>query len=81
MYSTTLQTVSTASDAARAEIDADVVRKLKAGATRDIGMGGATLAEHAIRAGLVDEYHLLIAPIIAGSGKPYLPGRVRVKSN
>ena len=42
-------------------------------------MGGAALAAQAIRAGLVDEYHLLIAPIIAGGGKPYLPGNVALK--
>ena len=58
---------------------ADVVRELKAGATRDLAVGGPTLAAHAIRAGLVDEYHLLIAPIIAGGGNPYLPGKVSVK--
>ena len=29
--------------------------------------------------GLVDEYHLLIALIIVGSGNPYLPGKVPVK--
>ena len=59
--------------------EAHVVRELKAGATREIGVGGAALAAHAIRAGLVDEYHLLVAPIIAGSGNPYLPGKVPVK--
>ena len=42
-------------------------------------MGGPALAAHAIRAGLVDEYHLLIALIIAGSGNPYLRGKVPVK--
>lgn len=26
-----------------------------------------------------DEYHLLIAPIIAGSDNPYLPGKIPVK--
>jgi dihydrofolate reductase len=41
-------------------------------------VGGPALAAHAIRAGLVDEYHLLIAPIIAGGGNPYLPGKVPV---
>lgn len=79
VYSTTLQTVSTANTRLERKFDADVVRELKAGATRDVGVGGPELAAHAIRAGLVDEYHLLIAPIIAGSGNPYLPGKVRVK--
>jgi dihydrofolate reductase len=42
-------------------------------------VGGPALAAHAIRAGLVDDYHLLVAPIIASSGNPYLPGKVPVK--
>ena len=50
--------------------EADIVRELKAGATREVAVGGPALAAHAIRAGLVDEYHLLVAPIIAGSGNP-----------
>ena len=79
VYSTTLQTVSTAKTRLERRFEADVVRELKAGATRDIAVGGPTLAAHAIRAGLVDEYDLLIAPIIAGGGNPYLPGKVKVK--
>jgi dihydrofolate reductase len=78
VYSTTLQTVSMARTRLERNFDADAVRKLKAGATRDLAIGGAALAAQAIRAGLVDEYHLLIAPIIAGGGNPYLPGKVRV---
>ncbi len=42
-------------------------------------MAGPSLAEHAIRAGLVDEYHVFVAPIIVGSGNPYLPEKVRVE--
>jgi dihydrofolate reductase len=79
VYSTTLQTVSTAKTRLERKFDADVVRKLKAGSTRDVGVGGPALAAHAIRAGLVDEYNLLIAPVIAGGGNPYLPGKVPVK--
>ncbi|MFO0982921.1 MAG: dihydrofolate reductase family protein [Planctomycetota bacterium] len=79
VYSTTLQTVSTAKTRLERRFEADVVRELKAGATRELAVGGPALAAHAIRAGLVDEYNLLIAPIIAGSGNPYLPGRVPVK--
>ena len=79
VYSGTLQTVSTANTRLERTFEAEAVRELKAGATRDVAVGGPTLAAHAIRAGLVDEYHLLIAPIIAGGGNPYLPDKVRVK--
>ena len=79
VYSTTLQTVSTGKTRLERRFEPDVVRRLKASATRDVAVGGPTLAGHAIRAGLVDEYHQFIAPIIVGGGKPYLPGNVHVK--
>ena len=79
VYSTTLQRITTAKTRLERRFEADVVQELKAGATRDLAMGGPTLAAHAIRAGLVDEYHLLIAPVIAGGGNPYLPGKISVK--
>ena len=79
VYSTTLRAVSTAKTRLERKFEADVVRELKAGATREVAVGGPALAAQAIRAGLVDEFHLLIAPIIAGGGNPYLPGEVSVK--
>src|SRR5688500_12924506 len=51
VYSTTLPTVSTAKTRLERKFDVDVVREFKATATRDIAMGGPTLASHAIRAG------------------------------
>jgi dihydrofolate reductase len=79
VYSTTLQTVAMANARLERKFDADVVKQLKAGAARNLSVGGPGLAAHAIRAGLVDEYHLLIAPVIAGGGNPCLPDNVRVK--
>ncbi|MFL6236442.1 MAG: dihydrofolate reductase family protein [Thermoanaerobaculia bacterium] len=79
VYSTALRTVSTAKTRLERKFEPDVVRELKARATREVAVGGPALAAHAIRAGLVDEYNLLIAPIIAGGGNPYLPGKVPVK--
>jgi dihydrofolate reductase len=79
VYSTTLPAVSAAKTRLERKFEADVIRELKTGATRDVGIGGPALAAHAIRAGLVDEYNLLIAPIIAGGGNPYLPDKVPVK--
>ncbi len=42
-------------------------------------MGGPALAAQAFRAGLVDEIHLFLAPIVVGGGKPALPDDVHVK--
>ena len=36
-------------------------------------IGGATLAAHAIHAGLVDEWHQFLTPIIVGGGTHFLP--------
>ena len=41
-------------------------------------IGGPELAGEAIRAGLVDEYHLFLAPVLVGGGKRALPDGVRV---
>jgi dihydrofolate reductase len=79
VYSTTLRSVSAAKTRLERTFEADAVRDLKAGATRDLAVAGPELAAHAIRAGLVDEYHLLVAPVIAGGGNPYLPDKVAVK--
>jgi dihydrofolate reductase len=52
---------------------------MKATAERDISVGGPALAAHAIKAGLVDEYHLFVNPIAVGGGTPYLPHDTRVE--
>ncbi len=39
----------------------------------DLDVGGATLASASIRRELVDEYRLLVHPVILGSGTPFLP--------
>jgi dihydrofolate reductase len=42
-------------------------------------MGGPDLAGQGIRAGLVHEIHLFVAPIVVGGGKRSLPSDVRLK--
>jgi dihydrofolate reductase len=79
VYSTTLQGVTTAKTRLERTFDADAVRALKAAATRDIAIGGSTLAAQAIRAGLVDEFDLIIAPVVAGGGTPYWPDGVPLR--
>jgi dihydrofolate reductase len=52
---------------------------MKAAASRDLSVGGAELAAQAIAAGLVDELHLFLTPILVGGGKRALPDGVRVE--
>jgi dihydrofolate reductase len=78
VYSRTLETVSSARTRIEREFDPEAVRKLKATAERDLLVGGPELAAEAIRAGLVDEYHLFLAPVVVGGGKRALPDGVRI---
>lgn len=70
VYSTTLGTVSTANTRLERHFDPDAVRQLKA--TRDLLVGGPKLAAQALKAGLVDECHLLIWPVVLAGGNPAL---------
>jgi dihydrofolate reductase len=79
VYSKTLEAVSTARTRIERDFDPEAVRKMKASATRDMIVGGADLAAQAFEAGLVDECHLFVAPIVVGSGKRSLPDGVRMK--
>jgi len=73
VYSTTLTTVSTARTRIERDFDPETVRDLKASAEADISVGGADLAAHAFRAGLVDECHLFVAPAVVGGGTRLFP--------
>src|SRR2546429_5351766 len=79
VYSRTLQTVSSARTRIEREFDPDAVRRLKQSSGADIAVGGAELAGQAIGAGLVDECHLFLCPIVVGGGKRALPDNVRAQ--
>jgi len=78
VYSKTLETVSSARTRIERDFDPEAVRQLKSSAGADITVGGPNLAAQAIKAGLVDECHLFLAPIVVGAGSPSLPDNVRV---
>jgi dihydrofolate reductase len=79
VYSKALQTVTSAKTRIERAFDPEAVRQLKATAARDLTVGGSELAAQAIEAGLVDEYHLFLVPVVVGGGKRSLPERnVRV---
>src|SRR3989454_8633894 len=79
VYSKTLESVSSVRTRIERDFDPEAVRQMKATAGRDITVGGPDLAAQAIKAGLVDECHLFVAPIVVGRGKQCLPDDVRLK--
>jgi dihydrofolate reductase len=79
VYSRTLQTPSSARTRIEREFDRDAIRRLKQSAGADIAIGGAELAGQAIGAGLVDECHLFLCPVVVGGGKRALPVRAQLE--
>jgi dihydrofolate reductase len=79
VYSKTLETASSARTLIERDFDPEAVRQMKASAESDISMGGPGLAAQAMRAGLVDELHLFLNPVVVGGGTPALPDDVRLQ--
>ena len=78
VYSTTLSAVSSEKTWREREFDPEAIQQLKAQAASDISIGGPHLAAAALRAGLVDECHLFLHPVVVGSGNHWLPPDVRI---
>ena len=57
----------------------DAIQRLKESSAADLSIGGADLAGQALNAGLVDECHLFIAPIMVGGGKQALPNDLQLR--
>ena len=78
VYSTILQEPSSARTRIERAFDPEAVRRMKAEATADLSVGGPDLAAQALRAGLVDELHLLLNPVVVGGGTAALPAGLRL---
>ncbi len=78
VYSRTLEKVSTRKTQLERSFDPGAIRQLKAAGEHDILIGGPELTAHAFRAGLIDECHLFVIPIIVGGGKSALPDNLRL---
>jgi dihydrofolate reductase len=72
VFSSTLDSVDFNSRLVRGDIGEELAR-LRKEFDGDMDVGGATLAASFIRRGLVDEYRLLVHPVVLGAGTPFLP--------
>jgi dihydrofolate reductase len=80
VYSRTLETVTSARTRIEREFDPEAVRRLKETSAAYITVGGPELAAEAIAAGLVDDCHPFVHPVLLGSGgKRALPDNVRAE--
>ena len=77
IFSSTLSDVKIANATLERSFDPANIRKLVAASDKDIDIGGPHLAVEAIKAGIIDEYHQIVAPVIVGSGNPWLPKDVK----
>jgi dihydrofolate reductase len=69
VFSKTLESVATAQTRLEREFNPEAIALMKRDAQHDLTVGGPELAGHALRAGLVDECHFFLSPVIVGGGK------------
>jgi dihydrofolate reductase len=79
VYSRTLEAAPTARTRIERNFDPEAVRQMKASAGQDMLIGGPNIAAQAFGAGLVDECHLFVTPVVVGGGKRFLPSDVRLE--
>jgi dihydrofolate reductase len=79
VFSAQLTELTTKRTRIERRFDPNAIRAFIETADRDISIGGAGLAAEAIRAGLVDEFHLLVFPLIVGGGTQFFPRDVDLK--
>jgi dihydrofolate reductase len=72
VFSKTLEKVEGNARLVRGGIEEEVAT-LKAQPGKDVAVGGAGLASSLTKLGLIDEYLLLVRPVVLGGGTPYFP--------
>jgi dihydrofolate reductase len=81
VFSTTLERVDWSSRLVRADPVGELGR-LRSEFDGELSVGGPTLASAFIRRGLVDEYRIVVHPVILGAGTPFFPaldGPIRLR--
>ncbi len=78
VFSRTLTSVSSEWTGIETAFDPGKIRETKQEADTPISIGGPHLAAEAIRAGLVDELRLIVAPVAIGDGNPAIARDLRL---
>jgi dihydrofolate reductase len=72
VFSTTLHSVDFNSRLVRGDVG-DELGRVRTEFQGDLEVGGANLASQFVRRGLVDEYQLMVHPVVLGAGTPFFP--------
>lgn len=72
VFSKTLEQVQGNARLFRGDIAAEIT-KLKQQPGKDLEVGGPNLASTFMQLGLIDEYRLVVHPVVLGSGTPFFP--------
>jgi dihydrofolate reductase len=79
VYSSSLESATTARTRLEREFDSMAVGEIKSTADSDLSVGGPGLAAEALRAGLIDELHQFVNPVLVGGGTGWLPEDIRLE--
>ena len=77
VFSTTLSAVQGNARLATGGLAAEIERWRAEPSEGEIAIGGATLAVEAAGLGLIDEYRVMVHPVLIGGGIPFFPRRER----
>jgi dihydrofolate reductase len=77
VFSTTLSAVQGNARLATGGLAEEIERLRAEPGEGDIAIGGATLAAEAAALDLIDEYRVMVYPVLVGGGIPYFPQRER----
>lgn len=79
VFSRTLEKPGTPKTRIERSFDPESIRKLKASWKSDLAIAGPTLAGEAMKAGLVDELHVIVVPVVVGGGTRSYPADAFLK--
>ncbi|WP_328946059.1 dihydrofolate reductase family protein [Streptomyces sp. NBC_00250] len=77
VFSTTLSTVQGHARLASGGLAEEIERLRAEPGEGDIAIGGAALAAEAAASGLIDEYQIMVYPVLVGGGTPFFPRHER----